>query len=147
MRALGVALLVLWTLHTIVITGPLLLDAHYKDLLDGHPRLTVSAPLSGLIQDTTPTLVKTLPVGPVLFIVSPQEMGGFAYFWLSYWFYPRHVELSGDPAAATTTNARSIVYFRRPDSAPPGAPPGYVLISDTPYPAGGDVLVFARTGS
>jgi hypothetical protein len=147
LRVLGVALLVLWTLHTVVITGPLLLDAHYKNLLDGHPQLTVSAPLSGLIQDPTPALVNSLPAGgDVLFIVDPQELGGFAYFWLSYWFYPRHVSVSGDLGAAATTSARSIVYFQRPDSPGLTSPAGYELQSDRPYSGGGHILVFLRTG-
>jgi hypothetical protein len=146
-RAFGVALLVLWALHTIVITGPLLLDAHYKDLLDGHPQLTVSAPLSGLIQDSTQALVNSLPAGgDVLFIVDPQEVGGFAYFWLSYWFYPRHVDLSGDLGAAATTNARTVVYFQRPDSPDLTAPAGYEMQSDSLYSGGGHIVVFLRTG-
>src|SRR4029077_14996163 len=127
-RAFGIALLVLWTLHTLVVTGPLLLNSHYKELLDGHPQLTVSAPVSALIQDPTSTLVSTLPAGgSVLFLVDPQEVGGFAYFWLSYWFYPRHVDVSGDLAAAATTSARSIVYFQRPGSPVLAAPAGYEL--------------------
>jgi hypothetical protein len=145
--ALGVALLVLWTLHTLVITGPLLLDAHYKELLDSHPQLTVSAPVSGLIQDPTQSLVHSLPAGgSVLFLVDPQEVGGFAYFWLSYWFYPRHVDVSGDLGTAATTNARSIVYFQRSDSPGLTAPAGYQMQSDTPYSGGGQILVFLRTG-
>jgi hypothetical protein len=145
-RAFGVGLLVLWTLHTLVVTGPLLLNAHYQELLDGHPQLTVSAPLSGLIQDTTPRLVASLPAnGSVLFLVDPQEVGGFAYFWLSYWFYPRHVDVSGDLGAAATTSARSIVYFQRPGSPDLAAPAGYELQSDSTYSGGAHILVFLRT--
>ena len=146
-RAFGIALLVLWTLHTLVVTGPLLLNSHYKELLDGHPQLTVSAPVSALIQDPTPTLVSNLPAGgSVLFLVDPQEVGGFAYFWLSYWFYPRHVDVSGDLGTAATTTARSIVYFQRPGSPVLAAPAGYELRSDTPYSGGAQVLVFVRMG-
>lgn len=148
MRALGVALLVFWTLHTLVITGPLLLEAHYKELLDGHPQLTVSAPVSDLVQDPTQSLVRSLPAGSsVLFLVDPQEVGGFAYFWLSYWFYPRHVDVSGDLGSAATTNAGSIVYFQRPGNPDLTAPAGYVLQSDTPYSGRGNVFVFLRTSS
>ena len=147
MRAVGIALLVLWTLHTLVVTGPLLLNSHYKDLLDGHPQLTVTPPVSGLIRDPTPTLVSSLPTtGSVLFVVDPQEVGGFAYFWLSYWFYPRHVDVSGDVGAAATTSARTIVYFQRSGSPDLATPAGYELQSDSPYSGGAHILVFLRSG-
>lgn len=145
MRVLGVALLVFWTLHTVVITGKLLLDSHYADLLNGHPQAAVRAPLSDLIQDATPGLVQSLPsTGAVLVLVDPQELEGFAYFWLTYWLYPRHVDVSGDMGAAATTSARSIVYFQRPDSPDLTTPSGYRLQSNTVAAGGGHVVVFVR---
>jgi hypothetical protein len=144
-RVLGVALLVFWTLHTVVITGRLLLDTHYVDLFKGHPQGAVRAPLSALIQDATPGLVHTLPPsGGVLVLVDSQELDGFAYFWLTYWLYPRHVDVSGDQSSAATTSARSIVYFQRPDSPDLTTPTGYQLQSDTVAAGGGHVVVFVR---
>src|SRR5207253_27738 len=100
-RALGVALLVLWTLHTVVVTGPLLLSAHYADLLRGTPQGALRAPLGDPIQDATPAVVASLPAhGDVLALVPASEVDGFAYFWLTYWLYPRHVEVIGDLGAA-----------------------------------------------
>jgi len=141
-RVLGVALLILWTLHTVVVTGRMLLDTNYKNLLSGAPRDVVRAPLSDLIQDATPDLVRSLPArDPVLVLVDSQELGGFAYFWLSYWLYPRQVDVSGDLSAAMTTRAGSIVYFQRPDSPDLTAPSGYRLQSDTTAAGGGHVIV------
>jgi hypothetical protein len=144
---MGVALLTLWTLHTVVITGRVLLDTHFKDLLSGHPQAAVRAPLSDLIQDATPGLAHSLPAhGSVLVVVDRQELGGFAYFWLTYWLYPRHVDLSGDLNAATTTSAGSIVYFQRPGSSGLTTPAGYQLQSDTASADGAHVLVLIRVG-
>jgi hypothetical protein len=146
-RVIGVALVVLWTLHTVVVTGRILLDSHYKDLLSGNPQAAVRAPLSDLIQDATPSLVHTLPAhGSVLAIVDRQELGGFAYFWLTYWLYPRQVDVSGDLNAATTTSASSIVYFQRPGSPDLTTPDGYQLESDTVSAGGAHVLVLVQVG-
>jgi hypothetical protein len=148
LRVLGVALLVLWTLHTVVITGRILLDSHYTDLLRGDPQGAVRAPLGDLIQDATPGLVHSLPAnGGMLVLVDSQEVGGFAYFWLTYWLYPRHVDVSGDLSAAATTTAAGIVYFQRSGSPDLTIPAGYQLQSDTVGSGGGHVLVFVRVGS
>jgi hypothetical protein len=144
-RVLGVALLAFWTLHTVVITGQVLLDGHYGELLRGHPYAAVRAPLPDLIQDATPSLVRSLPAGGrVLVIVDPHELHGFAYFWLTYWLYPRHVDISEDLSAAATTSARSIVYFQRADDPDLTTPAGYQLQSNTLGAGGGHVVVFVR---
>ena len=147
MRVLGVALLVLWTLHTVVITGKLMLDGHYAELIAGHPQGALRAPLNDLIQDATPGLVDRLPSGAVLVLVDRDEIEGFAYFWLTYWFYPRHVDVTADLSLATTTRAGSIVYFQRPSDPDLPTPSGYQLQSDTVSAGGGHVLVFVRSGA
>ena len=148
MRALGVALLVLWTLHTVVVTGPLLLSAHYADLLRGTPQGALRAPLGDPIQDATPAVVASLPAhGDVLALVPASEVDGFAYFWLTYWLYPRHVEVRADLDAASTTSASGIVYFQRPDAPSLNTPAGYVLRSDTTTAGGDHTFVFVRAGA
>jgi hypothetical protein len=82
--ALGVALLVLWTLHTVVITGRLLLGAHYKDLLDGHPQLTVSAPLSGLRPGPETVISRHRPLTLVWVAVTAQA----AFYGIALLFTP-----------------------------------------------------------
>lgn len=144
-RGLGVALVVAWTLHTVVVTGPLLLNAHYTDLLRGTPRDAVRAPLSDPIQDSTPRVVTLLPArGDVLALVATSEVDGFAWFWLTYWLYPRHVELSVDLSAAATTQTMSIVYFQTPDAPGLTTPAGFVLRADIASAAGAHTLVFVR---
>jgi hypothetical protein len=147
-RALGVALLVLWTLHTVVVTGPLLLSAHYVDLLRGTPQGALRAPLGNPIQDATPAVVASLPPqGDVLALVPASEVDGFAYFWLTYWLYPRHVEISADLARASTTSATGIVYFQRPGAPALNPPADYVPRADIATPGGDRTLVFVKAGA
>jgi len=137
---------VLWTLHTLVVTGPIMLNAHYTDLLRGTPQGAVRALLGDPIQDSTQEVVASVPAhGDVLVLVDASELDGFAYFWLTYWLYPRHVQLSADLAAASTTSATSIVYFQRADAPALTAPSGYALRSEITAAGGAHTLVFVKT--
>jgi hypothetical protein len=147
-RTLGLALIALWALHTLIVTGSLLLDEHYGQLLRGTPEGAPRAPLTDLIQNSTPDLTSNLPAkGSVLVVVDPQELPGFAYFWLTYWLYPRRVDITGDPAATTTTSDDAIVYFQRRDAPSLQAPDRYRLVSDDPGADGGQIVIFVRNGA
>lgn len=138
-------LIALWALHTLIVTGSLLLDEHYGHLLAGTPDGAPRAPLTDLIQDSTGDLTANLPAkGSVLVVVDPQELPGFAFFWLSYRLYPRHVDISGDPSSAASTNDDSIVYFQRPDAPDLAVPDRYRLASSAQAAGGGHIVIFVR---
>lgn len=145
LQVLAVGLVVLWTLHTVVVTGTVMLNTHYGQLMKGAPDAAPRAPLSGLIQDTTPQLTTLLPRNAsVLVLVDSQEV--FANFWLTYWLYPRHVDQSSDLSLASTTRDDAIVYYQQPSAPSLDPPSGYELRSDIAYTDGGHVLVYVKTG-
>lgn len=145
LRTVGLALIALWALHTLIVTGSLLLEEHYGQLLRGTPDGAPRAPLTDLIQNSTPDLTSSLPSrGSVLVVVDPQELPGFAYFWLTYWLFPRHVDITGDMADTTSTNDDAIVYFQRKDSPSLPVPDRYHVVSGTQGADGGQVVIFVR---
>lgn len=141
----AVVVLMFWALHTVVVTGSLVLYTHYGELLRGRPVGALRAPLSDLIQDATPSLSASLPDrAAVLVIVDPEELNGFAYFWLTYWLYPRHIDETADLSNATATGDDAIIYFA-PAGAPELATPDHFrIVSDKPGAGGGRVVIFVR---
>lgn len=140
--------LMFWALHTVVITGTLVLNTHYGELLRGRPVGALRAPLSDLIQDATPGLSASLPKqASVLVVVDPQELDGFAYFWLTYWLYPRHIDQTANLSDANSTKDGAIVYFARAGAPELSAPDQFHVVSDQPGAEGGRVIVYVRDSS
>ena len=96
-RAIVVVLLAVWAIQSLVITGARVLNEPIGQTLRTSPSTAQAQAGSGFAQSLIP-LQSLLPRGARIYLLwdGPNDQGlrDYAYFWASYWLYPRPVTVS-----------------------------------------------------
>jgi hypothetical protein len=108
-----------WAVRSLIVSGDAVLNEHFGSALRTSPWVAQAAAGDGFEQSLV-QIRATLPAGDSVAVVWPNAPDYYyAYFWSTFWLYPRKVSVytSLDPTQLTGVNA--VVLVGAPDQPAP----------------------------
>jgi hypothetical protein len=133
LRALTVVFVTAWAVRSLIVSGDQVLNEHFKPVLMTPPWVTQAISGDGFEQSMV-RLRGDLPAGDrvnVVWINVPDYY--YAYFWSTFWLFPRAVTVVDSPNTSLDPAARALVHVRR-SSEPPPYFPGFVVVTTYTFP-------------
>lgn len=144
LRALTIVFVTAWAVRSLIVSGGQVLDEHFRSVLTTPPWVTQARSGDGFEQSMV-RLRADLPASDrvnVVWINVPDYF--YAYFWSTFWLFPRNVTVVSSANTSFDPAAKALVHVRQ-SSQPPPYFPGYVVATIYTYP---DYIVttFRRDG-
>jgi hypothetical protein len=122
-----------WAVRSLIVSGNQALDEYLRSALMTPPWVTQARHGGGFEQGLV-RLRADLPAGDrvtVVWINAPDYW--YAYFWSTFWLFPRPVTVVDIADGSLDPAAGLVVDIRRPSEPPPNFP-GFVAIATYTYP-------------
>ena len=132
----GVVFITAWAVRSGVVTGAALLNEHPGALLRGSPAAAQSAVREAFAQGLL-KINQRIPAHAsvmVLWEVKGYAPFSYAFFWSTFWLYPRKVTVTDRPDDALSPTTDVFVQVHSADQQPL-SPTGYRVVSDDSGPA------------
>jgi hypothetical protein len=133
--ALGVTFVAAWAIRSLIVTGGIVVAEDYKTALTTEPRRTQAIAGDPFAQSLL-KIDRRLPRQDRVVVIwdNPDLPAGYAFFWATYWLFPRPVTVTVDRESAFLGQFDSLIDVRPPDHAGLNAPDSYAVDSADTYP-------------
>ncbi len=134
LNRLTVLFVAVWAIRSLIVMGSATMNEHYRTVLKTPPSVTQSMVGTSFDQSLL-KIDRAIPPTARVAVIWSEPAPGYstAFFWSTYYLYPRRVVLGllNDPKI---DYGEDVIIFVRGPGLPPPAPEGFRTVSTDAYP-------------